>query len=59
MTLDHRYRYSVMHRKIGLALDSTMLPVEWEETVDEDWQQDSSGTKMDREQFDWCPRPCP
>ena len=45
--------YFVMHRKLALALDATVTPKEWEQTVEQDWRQDASSTEMDREQFDW------
>ena len=49
--------YLVMHRKLALALDPTVLPAEWEQAVQDDWLRDVDGmeeTGIDREKFDWC-----
>ena len=47
--------YLVMHRKITLALDPTVLPREAVEAAHEDWQRDAEGTMaLDRDRFCWC-----
>ena len=35
--------YLVMHRKLALALDPTVLPAEWEKAVQDDWLRDVDG----------------
>ena len=35
--------YRVMHRKLALALDPTVLPAEWEKAVQDDWLRDVDG----------------
>ena len=35
--------YLVMHRKLALALDPTVLPAEWEVAVQDDWLRDVDG----------------